>query len=356
MHERLAGYFALLLYSAGAVGLIWLTVRFLLPWAAPFILAWCIAAALEIPVGFLVRRRWRRSAASAMCTVAALSLLIWGVGAILWEGLGKLGTLARELPVLMEAVTLKLDELEMAARSHLSSAPEGGAMFLEMAGAAIGDALVSLPEYISRAAVGFLTRTAQASPNTLLFVVTVSIGSYFISASFPRVNAFLLAQLPPSLHTKLKGLGSDLKSSFGGVLRSQLILMLLTFFQLLVAFWMLRVDSAIELAAVTAIVDALPVFGTGAVLLPWAFCALLLGQSRRGVGLLASWLIISVVRSCVQAKLMGAQIGLDPLASLVSIYVGWRVWGVGGMLLFPVLLVTLQQLNERGIIKLWKNI
>ena len=298
MHERLAGYFALLLYSAGAVGLIWLTVRFLLPWAAPFILAWCIAAALEIPVGFLVRRRWRRSAASAMCTVAALSLLIWGVGAILWEGLGKLGTLARELPVLMEAVTLKLDELEMSARSHLSSAPEGGAMFLEMAGAAIGDALASLPEYISRAAVGFLTRTAQASPNTLLFVVTVSIGSYFISASFPRVNAFLLAQLPPSLHTKLKGLGSDLKSSFGGVFRSQLILMLLTFFQLLVAFWMLRVDSAIELAAVTAIVDALPVFGTGAVLLPWAFCALLLGLLctnvvlKHLVGRTRPWLVV----------------------------------------------------------------
>lgn len=356
MHERLAGYFALLLYSAGAVGLIWLAVRFLLPWAAPFILAWCIAAVLELPVSFLVRRRWRRAAASALCTVAVLSLLIWGVGAILWEGFGKLGGLAQELPVLMEAVTDKLDELEAAAQSHISTAPEAGAMFLEMAGAAITDALASLPEYISRAAVGFITRTAQASPNTLLFIVTVSIGSYFISASFPRVNSFLLAQLPSSLHVKLKGLGADLKSSFGGVFRSQLILMLLTFFQLLVAFWMLGVESAIELAAVTAVVDALPVFGTGAVLMPWAFCALLLGDSRRGIGLLVSWLVISVVRSCVQAKLMGDQIGLDPLASLISIYVGWRVWGIGGMLLFPVLLVTLQQLNERGIIKLWKNV
>lgn len=356
MQEKLAGYFALLLYSAGAVGLIWLAVRFLLPWAAPFILAWALAAALEAPVGFLVRRRWRRGAASALCTAAALALLIWGVGALLWEGLGKLGDLARELPLLMEALDQKLQQLELAARSHLSDAPEGGAMFLEMAGGALADALASLPGYISRAAVALLTKTAQASPHTLVFLVTVSIGTYFVSAGFPRVNAFLLAQLPSSLRTKLKGLGADLKCSFGGVLRSQLFLMLITFFQLLLAFWLLRVESALELAAVTALVDALPVFGTGAVLMPWAFCALLLGDSRRGIGLLVSWLIISIVRNCVQAKLMGDQIGLDPLASLISIYVGWQVWGVGGMLLFPVLLVTLRQLNERGIIRLWKNI
>ena len=356
MQEKLAAYFALLLYSAGAVGLIWIAVRFLLPWAAPFILAWLIAAALEVPVGFLVRRGWRRGAASGLCTVAALGLLIWGSAALLWEGLGKLSGFARELPALMDAVTLKLRELEAMAQSHISDAPGGGAMFLEMAGGALTDALASLPAYISKAAVELLTKTAQASPNLLLFLVTVSIGSYFVSSSFPRVNAFLLAQLPEKLRHRLRGLGSDLKSSFGGVLRSQLILMAMTFFQLLVAFWVLDVKSAIELAAVTALVDALPVFGTGAILLPWAICSLLLGNTRTGIGLIMSWHIISVVRNCVQAKLMGSQIGLDPLASLISIYVGWRVWGVGGMLLFPILLVTLQQLNERGIIRLWKNI
>lgn len=356
MQQRLAGYFALLLYSAGAVGLIWLGVRFLLPWAAPFIAAWCIAALLETPVSFLVRRGWRRGAASAVCTLAALSLIIWGAGALLWEGLGKLGELARELPVLMDAVNLRLGELELAAQAHLASAPEGGAMFLEIAGGALADAVSALPAYISRAAVALLTKTAQASPDTLIFTVTLSIGTYFISASFPRVNAFMLAQLPAALRQKLKGLGSDLKLSFGGVLRCQLILMLLTFFQLLLAFRWLGAKSAIELAAVTALVDALPVFGTGIILLPWAFCALLLGQSGRGLGLLLSWLVISVVRNCVQAKLMGDQIGLEPLASLMSIYVGWRVWGVGGMLLFPVILVTLRQLNERGIIRLWKSV
>lgn len=356
MHEKLAGYFALLLYSAGAVGLIWIAVRFLLPWAAPFILAWLIAALLEGPVAFLVRRGWRRGAASALCTLLALSLLLWAAAALLLEGLDKISDFARELPLLMDSVTKKLRELESLAQLHISNAPEGSAMFLEMVSGAITDALASLPAQISKAAVAFLTRTAQSSPDTILFIVTAGIGSYFVSAAFPKVNAFLLAQLPDKLRLKLRGLGADLKSSFGGVLRAQLILMLLTFFQLLLAFLLLGVESAPEIAAVTAIVDALPVFGTGAVLLPWGGCAWLLGDGRRGIGLISSWLIISIVRNCVQAKLMGDQIGLEPLASLMSIYVGWRVWGVGGMLLFPILLVSLQQLNDRGIIRLWKSV
>lgn len=355
MQEKLAAYFALLLYAAGAVGLIWLAVRFLLPWAAPFILAWLIAAALETPVSFLVRRGWRRGAASGICTLTALSLLLWAMGALLWEGLGKLSDFARELPVLMEAVTSKLKDMETVLNSHISAAPEGSAMFLEMASSALTDALSSLPGHISKAAVSFLSKTAQASPDMLLFAVTVSIGAYFISSAFPRINGFMLAQLPEKLRLRLRGLGSDLKSSFGGVLRSQLILMALTFFQLLVAFWLLGVESSVELAAVTALVDALPVFGTGIILLPWALCNFLLGGSRRGLGLMLCWLLVSLVRNVMQAKLMGDQIGLEPLASLISIYVGWRVWGVGGMLLFPILLVTLQQLNDRGIISLWKS-
>ena len=73
-------------------------------------------------------------------------------------------------------------------------------------------------------------RMAQDTPDTLLFIVTAGIGSYFISASFPRITAFVSAQLPESLRRRMDGAGRDLKASFGGLLRAQLILMLMTFF------------------------------------------------------------------------------------------------------------------------------
>ena len=90
--------------------------------------------------------------------------------------------------------------------------------------------------------------------------------------------------------------------------------------------------------------------------MPWAIYGLLLGNAGQGIGLLVSWLVVNLVRSCAQAKLLGDQIGLDPLASLLAIYIGWKVWRVWGMLLFPLVLVTLQQLNDKGVVRLWNRI
>ena len=93
------------------------------------------------------------------------------------------------------------------------------------------------------------------------------------------------AQIPQEQKRHLEGLGRDLRSSFGGLLRTQLILMGMTFFELLLAFLLLHVRAALALAALTAAVDALPVFGTGTILLPWAAYCLLLGSTARALGL-----------------------------------------------------------------------
>ena len=82
MQEKLAGYFALLLYAAGTVGLVWLCVRFILPWAAPFITAYLLAALLEKPVGYLSRHGWRRGAAAALCVLLTLALLLWAAACL----------------------------------------------------------------------------------------------------------------------------------------------------------------------------------------------------------------------------------------------------------------------------------
>ena len=355
MSDRLARGLTLLLTAAGAVGALWLAVRFLLPWTAPFLAAWLLAAALEAPVGWLERHGWRRGAAAGLCTLLALGLLLWGLAALVWKGVGALTDFVQQLPGQMEQVQTRLAALQSAAERGIRSAPAGSAFFWEQGLAAFHQALAALPGAASRAALGFLSRTAQASPDTALFLVTMALGTYFLSAAFPTVRAFLLAQLPDSLRRRLEGLGKDLRGGFGGVLRAQLILMLMTFFVLTAAFLLLRIPNALGLAALTALIDALPVFGAGIVLLPWALTSLLLGSTRRALGLLLSWGTVTLVRSLAQAKLLGDQIGLDPLASLLSVYVGWRVCGVWGMLVFPLLLLGLIQLNDRGVLRLWKE-
>lgn len=356
MTEKLARAVFIGLGLMLGAGALFLAGRYLLPWTAPLLTAWALAALLEPAVGFLTRHRWKRRAAAGLCTLAALGFLLWGLSALLFRALSAASELTKALPGAMEALSLRLEALEKLIEAHIRAAPEPAAQLLERAFSGLAGSAAALPGQLSRALVAFLSRAAQASPDTLLFFVTAALGTYFLSASFPAVNAFLLAQLPDGLRRRFEGLGADLKSGFGGLLRAQLILMVLCFFELLAAFLLLGVRSAALLAAVTAVIDALPVFGTGVVLLPWALYCLGLGSSRRGLGLLLAWGITELVRNAAQAKLLGDQIGLNPLASLLSVYVGWRVGKVGGMLLMPLGLMVLIRLNERGVVRLWKNV
>ena len=355
MQQRVIKCFSILLYAVAALGSIWLAVRFLLPWAAPFLVAFALAALLEAPVRAMVRHGWKRSIASGILALTLLALTVWAVVALAAKGVGAATDFAKRVPSLMSTLGETLEGFEEGALAYIAAAPEGVSEYLETAMDAVGDALYSLPSVMSQWALDAVGKVAQSSPDVLLFTVTAGIGTYFSSAAFPRTVAFLAAQLPESFRQRLSGLSRDLKSSFGGFFRAQLILMAMTFFELLLAFLLLEVEGAAGIAALTALIDALPVFGTGIVLVPWALYCLLLGSYGRGIGLLISWGMVNLVRSCAQAKLLGDQIGLDPIVSLIAIYVGWRVWHVWGMLLFPILFVTLQQLNDKGVIKLWKN-
>lgn len=356
MQSRLIKCFSLLLYSALILGGIWLSVRFLLPWLAPFLLAFALAALLEPAVSAMVRGGWRRSIAAGVLTLLLLALLVWGVLALSAKGVSAATDFARRAPELMAALGQALESAERKTLAYIAAAPDGVAEYMKTALEAVGSALYALPAALSQWLLDALRRAAQASPDFLLFSVTAGIGTYFISASFPRTKAFIKAQLPEKLCRRASILAAELKNGFGGFLRAQLILMAMTFFELLLAFLLLRVENAVGIAAVTAVIDALPVFGTGIVLVPWAAYALLTGETGLGVGLIICWGIVNLVRSCVQAKLLGDQIGLDPLVSLAAVYVGWRVWNVWGMLFFPLLFAAVQQLNDKGLIKLWKNV
>ena len=355
MPGKLAKYVCTVLAWVLAAAVLVLVLRVLLPWLAPFLVALGAAALMEPAVGAMVRHGWRRNIAAGTVTLAALAAVAAAVYALASKGISALTDFARQVPELVDAAERSLSGLEMRMLAYIASAPESVQSYLEAAVDSLGDSLYGIPATLSQWGLGLVARTAQASPDTLLFAVTAGIGTYFASASYPQLTAFLAAQVPDTLRRRFSGMGGELKGSFGGWLRAQLILMLMTFFELLLGFLLLNIPGALFVAAVTALIDALPVFGTGTVLVPWAVYCLLTGTSGRGIGLLICWGVTNLVRSCAQAKLLGDQIGLDPLASLTAIYIGWRVKGVLGMLLFPLILVTLCRLNDRGVIRLWRT-
>ena len=138
------------------------------------------------------------------------------------------------------------------------------------------------------------------------------------------------------------------------LLKAYALLMFITFVELSVGLLILRVKGAVWLAALIAIVDILPVLGTGTVLIPWTLFELISGNFGMALGLLILYVFITVLRNILEPRLVSYQIGLNPLVTLFFMYLGLQIAGVAGMMLFPVVVMILVQLQESGHVHIWK--
>jgi len=188
----------------------------------------------------------------------------------------------------------------------------------------------------------------------MLFCATTALALFFTAAAYPQLMAFLRRQLSPQRRQTAAAIKASLLVTIGRWLRAQCVLIVITFFQLLVGLLLIRQPYALLLAVVIAFIDALPVFGTGTVLLPWAVLCCLEGNFPKGIALTALYLVIWLVRSIMEPKLMAKSAGLPPLPALMAMYVGFCAMGVAGMVLAPMALMLVKQLHDGGYLHLWK--
>ena len=333
----------------------WAVLRFVLPWTAPMLLAFAAAVAIEPAVGWLCRRRFPRSAAAGLCLLGFLGLLGAGLWFLLSRLMSELGHLSERLPELIEGLSALISRWQGRLGGVLESLPDGVAEVLDSALGGVADYLATLPGKLSAKAVEILSALLADLPTWLLFAVTWLMGLYFISAAYPKLRDGLRRQIPPRAFEKARRVKRDLQQSLGKYIKAQLIMSAITFGEMLVVFMLLGIDYALVLAIAVAIIDALPVFGAGTVLLPWAAFELLAGDPSRGLGLAIGYAASTILRSCIQAKLLGDQLGLHPVATLLAIYAGWKAMGIWGMIVFPIAAISLKKLNDGGIIHLWKG-
>ena len=139
-----------------------------------------------------------------------------------------------------------------------------------------------------------------------------------------------------------------LKKALGGWLKAQVKLSGVIFLIVTVGFFLLRIHRAMFWAVIVALVDAVPMLGTGTVLIPWCLVCFAQGENVRAMGLLGLYVTAMLTRSALEPKLVGRQLGMNPLLTLLALYAGYRLWGVGGMILAPVLAVVTCQLIRAG--------
>ncbi len=308
-----------------------LTLRYVLPATYPFIIAYFIAMLLSPVMAFLKKHAGIPHRAAALVSVVLAVSLVSGLIYLLADrAVFELGRLTKNLD--------SKAELKQKVVALFSSLPftDGESVW-----AYLEEKLTaSLPGL--NTAFGIMTKTFTGVADfAFAFFVTV-VACYYMTVDRAKIAALAYKLLPKSAEKRLHSARVGVVRSAGRFLKAYGLILFITFAELLAAFSIMQLDYAVLLAAAIALVDILPVLGTGTVLVPWALiCMFVTKDLYTGIGLLVTYVTITVIRQIIEPKIVGSFMGLHPLATLFAMFAGLKTAGILGMLLFPPILQLL---------------
>ena len=321
-----------------AIAALWLAVTYLLPVLLPFGLGALLALAAEPAVRFgMGRLRWSRGLSAGVGVVLTLVFLLSTatlVGALVVK---ELGSVAQTLPDLQDTARQGMDLLEAAVLRFAQNVPANLQPLVEKTADRLFDRNISLTDQAVGKLPGMLSAVLSRLPGSAIGVGAGILSAFMISVRLPRLKAAAAVVVPPQWKQTWQPALKRVRQTVGGWLKAQAKLCAITWCIVTVGFWLLGIPHGPAWAVLVALVDAVPLLGTGTVLLPWALISLLQEQSLQAFGLAAIYGCAVLTRTVLEPRFVGKQIGLDPLLTLVFLYAGFRFWGVLGMIFAPML-------------------
>jgi sporulation integral membrane protein YtvI len=196
-----------------------------------------------------------------------------------------------------------------------------------------------------------------ALPNTATVLIFILLATFFISNDWHRIRRGAKRMMPNRVQGYSHYISEDLKRALVGFIKAQFTLISMTTVIVLIGLLILRVPYAITIALITGMVDLLPYLGTGAVFVPWIIYCYFTGNTSLAVGLLVLYIVVIVQRQLMEPKILSSNIGLDPLPTLIALFVGFKLFGFLGLIIGPVTLVILKTLYDANVFRdLWRFI
>lgn len=207
---------------------------------------------------------------------------------------------------------------------------------------------------ISDGVIDGVSGMAAGIPGFFMKLLIAVIATVFMELEFPEIKAFLKRQIPAEYQRAFRDGKNYVTGTMGKCILSYCLIFGITFAELTAGLFLLGIKNAFAIAFIIAVLDILPVLGTGTVLIPWAVLAFASGRISAGVGVFGLYLVITVVRNLIEPKLVGKQMGLSPVIMLPCMLIGLKFFGIIGLFVVPLLVSFLKQLNDRGIIKMFR--
>lgn len=199
-------------------------------------------------------------------------------------------------------------------------------------------AAAELSDHVTAFATGFI----KAMPDFIFSVVVFVISLFYLTMDFGGVKEGVKKLVPEAYLGKFQSICGGVASAVSGYIRAYLVLLLLTFGELFLGFAILRIKYSFFLAFIVAIIDVLPVFGVGTVLIPWAVVLFMNGSTGKAVGLLILFGVMYIVRQFSEPRLIGRFMGIHPLLTLSAAFIGYKFFGIAGMIISPVILYIIK--------------
>ena len=343
-----AGY-----YGVIALG-IFLCLRYLLSPMLPFLTGFLIAWIFHKPSKAIAGKLHIATRIPAMFLAIVFYAIV--VTAILLASLQIISALRHFLPQLPQLYTSRLLPFLDRSLDHFELwlgqfDPSIAVRIDTLAGEIYSSterALSNLSTTALRTISGLITRM----PTFILRVILTVVATFFVSIDFERIISFIKRQLPLKIQNTVGKAIHTGVDSFWRILLSYVLIMMLSFVELSIGFLIMRIPYALGVALLVAFIDILPVLGTGLVLIPWSLIAGIIGNIPIAAGMALLYIFMLVVRNIVEPRLVGKQIGLHPLVTLISLFIGMHLFGLAGMLCLPLALSLLLQMIRSGAINL----
>ena len=332
----------ILLLCGGLIAL-WAAIEYLLPIALPFLLGGLLAWGAEPLVRTTGNRlklpRFVASGIGVTLTIVLTGALICILGALIFR---ELMSLAADLPDIRQTAAGGTAQLEGFLLNLADKTPKNIRPVLTSTVETAFDDTSALMEQVTRRLSTSVTGTISRVPRFFFTFGTAIIAAFMISGRLPKLKTGISQKLPESWHQRYIPALMQIKNALLKWLQAQMKLALITWLIVGTGFVILKVPYGILWAALVAIVDAVPILGTGTALIPWAVVEFLQDNPGKGSFLLILYGIAMVSRTIFEPRLVGQHLGLDPLVTLAAFYTGYVLWGFWGMLLSPILATALK--------------
>lgn len=326
------------LYFVTIAALIFIFCKFLLNYLMPFVVGGAVAWLVQRPSRCISSKtKIKRSAVAGTLALAVFIGLAALMFFICFKAIGTAAGLLEDIGGKTDMLTGLFDNLKSSAAIFLKKLPKEFTDFLSGFYSDAANKLVKSVTSMLSSAAGYAVKHA---PEFLLSCAVAAASACYIAADFGKLIKFVRGLCGNKIYDNGVKIKNILVNSVFKFVKGYLIILVITFAELFLGFTVLKIKYALVLASTVSVIDILPVLGTGTVLIPWAAVEFIMGNTAKGTSLAALYIIITVVRNFAEPKIIGKQMGIKPLFTLLAMFIGIKLFGIAGIFILPITLIV----------------